>query len=301
MRCCPARALVLALACVAVWRTLIHAQSSIPSENETAQTAGICPQARSAHDRQPNGREISIAGLLGSSGSLQVPISDQDQIAASLAQRTYAGSLDEVKEDVEERLRNEWQKRGYFKVRMSADGNVLTIGPSRQQIVLTVYVEEGAQYHLERIAFKNNKAVTNAQALRTLFALKDGDIFDREAVAMGLKNLAKAYGQMGYINFTSVPNTNINEDAHTISLEIDVDEGKQFYVSSIDIKGAEAQRLNDLALTPGQIYNERLVELFLQKCLPGADVSNLKIEHRLLDERNGTVALTFDFRQCLAD
>jgi outer membrane protein insertion porin family len=227
-----------------------------------------------------------------------MPVSDQEQISTSVTHRSYVGSFDEVKEEVEERLRNEWQKRGYFKVQVSSDGNVLTISPARERIVFTVHIEEGPQYHLGQISFKNNKAITNADALRNLFPIKDGDIFDRDAISKGLKNLQEAYGQLGYINFTSIPNTTMNEEAQTISLDVDVDEGKQFTVRSIDIEGADAQVLKDLALAPGQIYNERLVELFLQEHLPGVDVDNPKFQHRSLDERSGTVALTFDFRQC---
>jgi hypothetical protein len=61
----------------------------------------------------------------------------------------------------------------------------------------------------------------------------------------------------------------------------DVDEGKQFYVSSIDIVGADAQVLNDLAVIPGHVYDVRLVELFLRKHLPEADVNDPNIQHRL--------------------
>ena len=59
--------------------------------------------------------------------------------------------------------------------------------------------------------------------------------------------------------------------------------------------------LKDLALTPGQVYNVRLVDLFLRKHLPGVDVNDPNIQHRLLDEQKGTVALTFDFRLCPAE
>ena len=75
-----------------------------------------------------------------------------------------------------------------------------------------------------------------------------------------------------------------------------MDEGKQFYVSSIGIVGADSQVLNDLPLRKGQIYNVRLVNSFLRKHLPSADVNDPRIQPRSLDERNGTVALTFDFR-----
>ena len=134
--------------------------------------------------------------------------------------------------------------------------------------------------------------------MRALFPIKDGDVFSREKIATGLENLRKAYGQLGYINFTSVPGTTFDDEKKLGFLEIDVDEGKQFYVSSIDIVGADAQVLKDLALIPGQIYDVRLVELFLRKHLPEADVNDPNIQHRLLNERDGTVALTFDFRSC---
>jgi hypothetical protein len=60
--------------------------------------------------------------VLGASGPLQMPVSEQDQIFASVTQKSYAGSFKEVKEEVEERLRNQWQNRGYFKVQVSSDG-----------------------------------------------------------------------------------------------------------------------------------------------------------------------------------
>ena len=65
-------------------------------------------------------------------------------------------------------------------------------------------------------------------------------------------------------------------------------EGKQFYVSSIDIVGsADPGMLNDLPLKPGRVYNVRPVDLFLQRHLRGADVNDPKIQHCLLDERKG--------------
>jgi outer membrane protein insertion porin family len=149
---------------------------------------------------------------------------------------------------------------------------------------------------LGEITFKGNRAISNARALRDLFPIKDGDILDRIAIAKGLENLQYTYGEMGYINFTSVPSATFNDEKKVGFLDIDMDEGKQFYVSSIDIVGAESQVLNDLPLRPGQVYNVRLIDLFLRKHLPGANVNDPKILQRSLDERNGTVALTFDFR-----
>lgn len=290
----------MALACVAGWSIPVRGQSAIPSLSLNTEKARLCTPVSWKDDHASSGPEISIAAM-GFSGFLQMPVSDQDQIEAAITQRTYSGSLDEVKEETQERLRREWQKRGYFKVEVSILASVLTMNPASERIALTAHVEEGSRYRLREITFKNNKAITNAKALRNLFQINDGDIFNREAIAKGLENLRKTYRQVGYINFVSVPDATINDDDHTISLDVVTDEGKQFYIRSIDIVGADPQVLTDLALTPGQIYNVRLVELFLRKYLPGADVDDPNIQHRLLDERNGTVALTFDFRSCPAE
>jgi outer membrane protein insertion porin family len=68
---------------------------------------------------------------------------------------------------------------------------------------------------------------------------KDGDIFSREKIAAGLENLQKSYGELGYLNFTAIPDTVFDDRRGMIFLEIDVDESRQFYVSSINIVGLD--------------------------------------------------------------
>ena len=110
------------------------------------------------------------------------------------------------------------------------------------------------------------------------------------------ENLRYAYDELVYINFTSIPSPTFDDAKKLGVLEVDVDEGKKFYISSIDILGADPQVLKDMPLKPGQVYNLRLVDQFLRKHLPDVAVNDPRIQQRLLDERRGTVALTFDFR-----
>jgi outer membrane protein insertion porin family len=65
----------------------------------------------------------------------------------------------------------------------------------------------------------------------------------------GLENLKGAYGELGYLNFTSVPNTSFNEEEKTVKLDIDLDEGKQFFVDRVEIRGLEEQDSQDLLKT----------------------------------------------------
>ncbi len=73
-------------------------------------------------------------------------------------------------------------------------------GPSKtpgKAVDITMPVEEGDRYRLKEITFTGNKAVTNTRALRAQFKIKDGDIFDTEAIRKGLENLRKAYAALG--------------------------------------------------------------------------------------------------------
>jgi outer membrane protein insertion porin family len=97
--------------------------------------------------------------------------------------------------------------------------------------------------------------------------MKDGDWFNTEEVRKGLDELKKAYGGFGYINFTGVPDTIFDDKNKTITLKIDIDEGKQFFVRRIEFVGNTTTRdkviRRELALEEGQVYNSRLWELSL--------------------------------------
>jgi outer membrane protein insertion porin family len=286
-----ARIVILTTACLLAGKPHVQAQNS------------GCPtrSASASDDRQPSGPEVSMAEVTFS-GSLQLPLSDQDQIAASIKRQDYGISPDGATDDAVERVRAGWQDHGYFKVKVSGEKRTLTSSPASRRIALSFHVDEGLQYSLDRITFKNYKYMADVSAVRRLFPINDGDIFSREKIATGLQNLRKAYGEMGYINFTAVPDTKFDDEKKLISLDIDLDEGKQFYVSSVKVLGldelARQELLKDLPIKRGQIYNSRLWELSLRKYNSMFPDCKCGDSERHLDEKAGTVALTLDFRPC---
>ena len=228
----------------------------------------------------------------------------------NLFSKTYDAT--KLEEDTE-RVRAEYQNRGYFKALVNDPKTeihdtghkgfhiwLLQSGPGKA-VDITMPIEEGDQYRLGKITFKNNKAITNTAALRSMFPLKDGDIFSREKIAKGLDNLRKAYGEFGYINFTPVPNTTWDDDKKLGFLEIDVDEGRQFYVRRIEFVGNTTTRdkviRRELALEEGGIYNSHLWELSLLRLNQLSYFDQLKaddpnVTDKKLDEKNGLVDLT---------
>jgi outer membrane protein insertion porin family len=231
----------------------------------------------------------------------------------------FAKTYDATKlEEDTERVRAEYQNRGYFKVVVNDPKTeihdtghkgfhipLLQAGVGKA-VDLTMPIEEGDKYRLGKITFKNNKAISNVAALRTLFPIKDGDIFSRDKIAKGLENLRKAYGQYGYINYTGVPSTTFDDEKKLANLEIDVDEGKQFYVRRIEFTGNTTTRdkviRRELALEEGGIYNSHLWELSLLRLNQLSYFDQLKpddpnVTDKKLDEKNGQVDLTLHVKE----
>jgi outer membrane protein insertion porin family len=190
----------------------------------------------------------------------------------------FSQTFDATKlEEDTERVRQAYRDRGYYtaaieepktQIRDQGGLNWFTFRPNKgKRIDILMPVEEGARYRLGSITFTGNKAVRSEKALRSTFAVKDGEWFNATLVGKGLENLKKAYGQMGYINFGAIPKPVFDEQKKTVSLTVDIDEGKPFYVSRIEFQGNNITRdkviRRELMLEEGQVYNSHLWEYSL--------------------------------------
>jgi outer membrane protein insertion porin family len=192
----------------------------------------------------------------------------------NLFAKTYDAS--KLEEDTE-RVRQAYRDKGYSnaaveepqtQIRDEGGLNWFTFRPNKgKRIDILMPIEEGGRYRLGNITFTGNKAVTNVRALRGTFAIKDGEWFNATAISKGLENLKKAYGQLGYINFGAIPKLSYDDQKRTVSLSIDIDEGKPFYVSRIEFEGNTITRdrviRRELLLEEGQVYNSQLWEYSL--------------------------------------
>ena len=229
----------------------------------------------------------------------------------NLFAKTYDAS--KLNED-SERIRDEYQQKGYFKVlvqdpktKIRDTGGIpvpFVHKTNGKAVDITIPIEEGDKFKLKSITFKNNKAVPNNKGLRKLFPMEDGATFDTSLVRKGLENLRKAYGELGYINFTAVPDTQIDDEKKLISLVIDVDEGKPFLIRRIEFSGNTTTRdkviRRELAVEEGGVYNSRLWELSLLRLNQLQYFEPLKPEtdsETKQDPVNNTVDLTLKVRE----
>ena len=283
--------------CLLLTTPLLTAQS-FPSATES-QTPNL-----KLHGEQPSGPDVWIDNVTFS-GFLQLPVSDQEEIAATVRNKSHSPLLDGVVEEALERIRAGWQDRGYFKVQVRGEAKELSRTSTEIHIGLFAQVDEHQRYTLSEITFKhlNHHAEMTDDFMRSRFLIKDGEVFSRERIANGLENLRKVYGEAGYLNYTGVPSTKFDDKKRTISVVVALDSGKQFYISNIDVLGRDDTSsqglLRDFPLMAGQIYNQRLWELGLQRQGSMLPILECHSQQAIkMDEQRGTVALTLDFRPC---
>lgn len=231
-------------------------------------------------------------------------VEEQEKIAGEIVGRCL--DPENAQHQAAELVRMGFQDAGFFKAFVD---NATFSADSGE---VTAQVHEGLRYTLKSIQlrytlksiqFRGNKALAST-ALRALFDIRDNAIFSRRIIATGIENLRKAYSQYGYINFSPVPDTTINDDDKTVSLSIDVDEGKQFSIRSFQIAVADPQleaRLRSLCpecIKVGDVYNARLVETFFERAKPFLP-PDAAVDRDLLVKLNqseGTVDITLCVR-----
>src|SRR5258707_554187 len=171
-----------------------------------------------------------------------------NQVSGELRKRKTIG-LEGLSEGLEQ-VRDEFQQRGFFQVQVTPVFKVISGTKCYHNASARFRVNTGRRYRLKEITFSDARN-SSVDELRKAFPLETGEIFNTAKVRIGLEGLRKAYIKRGYVDFTAVPDTKINEDESIISLNLDIDEGKVFHVRQIGVAGLTDERFQQFyALFP---------------------------------------------------
>ncbi len=188
--------------------------------------------------------------------------------------KTYdASKLEEDKE----RIRDAYGNAGYAQAKvLDQILNLRATGGAHGQIHIpiikenhlgsaediTIPVEEGRRYYLSKIDFTGVKLFHSTEFLSYLFGMKQGTPFSNEKLRNGMKNVTKLYAQYGYIDYVGEPQVDFIPNTDKITVTMNVDEGKQFFIRRIDFVGNTTTRdkviRRQLLLDEGDIYNKSL-------------------------------------------
>ena len=109
--------------------------------------------------------------------------------------------------------------------------------------------------------------------------------------------MSKRYAEIGYINFTSEPDFDLNDEAGVIDLTLRLDQEKQYRVGSVTIEGLEPRVESELrSLMPiGELYNSTKVREFLRE---NQDLPHPISTYVSWNDRSDQVVVTIRFQGC---
>jgi len=196
-----------------------------------------------------------------------------------------------------ERLRDAFQTHGFFNAKI-ADLRLDVTNPLQHPTPVVVYAgtQAGPRYRVGEISFNGAKAIFNLDVLRNQIPLSPGDVFDTEKMRQGIGNLRDVYLAAGYLNFTPVPDTEVDDIRQTVNVKFDLDEGGQFSVAHVDIiaPAEVAERLvESWPLKVSDVYNAHLVRWFFETNKDSLPAGATPQENMQLTQDNslGTVAI----------
>ncbi len=139
-------------------------------------------------------------------------------------------------------------------------------------VVVNVDVKEGPQFRLGEIKIQGSDRFSVDQ-LRRMFLLQRGEIVNALSISKWLfEDVRELYGDLGYMEFTVEINPKFktvagNDGEGIVDFEVTIEEGKQFKVASINLKGVDlpADLVEYSSLRPGDIYRPKAFQEFVDR------------------------------------
>jgi outer membrane protein insertion porin family len=224
-----------------------------------------------------------IIRTMRNSRPISIPLGTVPPYYIAVMSKTF--DRPKLDEDMEIGIRGLYQDNGYFKVlvkdpilqNVTEKAGVLPkkvplVGVHEGRAVnITIPIEEGERYRMGTLHVRNANPdeglFFKTPYLESIFPIKKGEIFSVAKVRKAIEDYTKLYGNFGFIDFTAVPDTEVDDATKTINLTFAFDQQKQFFVRRIDFTGNTGTRdkviRRELLLNEGDMFRNNLWELSL--------------------------------------
>ena len=142
-------------------------------------------------------------------------------------------SREELSGDIE-KLRSYYMDRGY--ANMDVESTQVAISPDKDDIFITLNVQEGEVYRVSDVKIAGNLVVPERD-LRSLVLVHKGDIFSRKMITQTTELMQLRLGQDGYAFAKIDPVPKENAETKEIELTFLVDPGNRAYVRNLTFTG----------------------------------------------------------------
>ncbi len=174
---------------------------------------------------------------------------------------TGAGRLNNQQLDSDvQKIKELFQDNGYADVQIT---DVRIDRLDRKNVAITIYINQGEQYHVGTVTIQGLHVVTEAN-FRKVIKVTEGKVFSPQKLQKDIKAVEDAYGVAGYadakVNVETTP-----AGPALVNLSYKVDEGIQSFVEHINISGNTRTKdkviRREIVLSPGDVFDTVRVEI----------------------------------------
>jgi outer membrane protein assembly factor BamA len=209
-----------------------------------------------------------------------------------------------------EAIRPIYLAQGYLRAKIGPASVRLSGDPNKkfpEAIPVFVSCAPGAIYHWKEVTWHGNNALSS-ETLEHALRFKTGELADGMAIQGAWDRVSGEYGHIGYLDAKVEPTPSYDDQAHTVSFAVSIDEGKQYRYHDMTITGMSlaGERLVREAwpLKPGDIMDKTAFEQLLlrleshkESVFKDLPVHYDNVGHWLqTDPQNGTVDALLDFK-----
>ena len=252
--------------------------------------------------------KISDIIILGntkfSDKKIKKQLSDTKEVGSIFKKSKYVAS--DFKTDKESVIAF-YNKNGYRDAEITSD-SIVRRADGNLQIFVTI--DEGDQYYFRNISWKGNSKYQEDQ-LSSVLGISEGDIFDPELLANRLsfsqdgRDISSLYLDDGYLFFSPDP-VEVAVDSNYIDMEIQIYEGPQATISSVNIAGNDRTHENvirrELRTKPGDKFSRSQIIRSQQSLsnLGYFNPENMDIQP-VPNQTNGTVDINYSLEERASD
>jgi outer membrane protein insertion porin family len=160
-----------------------------------------------------------------------------------------------------------YRNNGYRDIQILKDS--ITYTEDKKGMFLDIYLDEGKKYHIRNISWiGNTKDFATTETLNSNFRIKTGDVYNAKLIQERLNfsqdntDISSLYLDRGYLSFrVKLDEQVIKPDA--VDLAISIQEGEQFQLNTINIKGNNKTKdhviRRELYTIPGDMFSRNNV------------------------------------------
>ena len=189
---------------------------------------------------------------------------DTNDIREKIGLRRGATFNEHIVQESKKEILKAYKEKGYF----FAETRIETNRGSENLVDVVIRISEGEKVKIEKIRFSGNKAFKDKKLAeqmqteaRTWYDfLDDSGVYQKDILKLDMFRIEGFYQDNGYLRAKVLePRIDVNKKARQIHIIIPVEEGPQFRIKSLDVKGDNTVSHDDikksLLTKKGDIYN----------------------------------------------